>query len=131
MKNPFRKPTTIFRKSEGRREGIHWLPGPEVEQTILAHVQPLNARELTEVRVEKGGRLLKGFVKIYTENKLISSEPSEREGEGVQPDIIIHNGERYVIVGEGVYNGFGASPVTHNKYIAALEIQHAEDSENA
>ena len=128
MKNPLRRPHVVYRKTEGRREGIHWIPGPEERLDILANVQPLSPRDMVDLRVEKGGRLLKGFIKIYTDEVLMTANANEDGEDAVQPDTIVFNGERYTLMSEGVYN-MTNSVVSHNKYIAALEIQHAEDLE--
>jgi hypothetical protein len=118
VKHPGRKPTQGYRSVGGRYEGPLWVKGQETSFTFDANVQPLGPKELEEARVQTGGKAVKGFIKIYTTDLL-----------EINNDIIIHLGERYVVMGRGSYHSTN-SVASHNKYIAALEIEHAEDSGN-
>ena len=104
----FRKLKDILREAAGTYTNGVWAPGARSALTTLASVQPVAVGQ--DMHALPEGRHLSDFVKLYTNDKLNVTA----DGEGVQPDIIIHEGYGYELVSifanqSGVIN--------HYKYI--------------
>jgi hypothetical protein len=106
----FRKLKDILRESAGTYTNGVWAPGARSAVTTLASVQPVVMGQ--DMHALPEGRHLSDFVKLYTNDKLNVTA----DGEGVQPDIVIHEGYGYELVSifanqSGVIN--------HYKYVGS------------
>ena len=106
----FRKQKTILREAAGTYTNGVWAPGARSALTTLASVQPVVMGQ--DMHALPEGRHLSDFVKIYTNDKLNVTA----DGEGVQPDIIIHEGYGYELVSIFA-NQCGV--ISHYKYIGS------------
>lgn len=88
----FRKLKDILREAAGTYTNGVWAPGARSALTTLASVQPVVMGQ--DMHALPEGRHLSNFVKLYTNDKLNVTA----DGEGVQPDIIIHEGYGYELV---------------------------------
>ena len=104
----FRKLKDILREAAGTYTNGVWAPGARSALTTLASVQPVVMGQNMHALPE--GRHLSDFVKLYTNDKLNVTA----DGEGVQPDIIIHEGYGYELVSIFA-NQSGV--ISHYKYI--------------
>lgn len=104
----FRKLKDILRESAGTYTNGVWAPGARSALTTLASVQPVAMGQ--DMHALPEGRHLSDFVKLYTNDKLNVTA----DGEGVQPDIIIHEGYGYELVSIFA-NQSGV--ISHYKYI--------------
>ncbi len=104
----FRKLKDILREAAGTYTNGVWAPGARSALTTLASVQPVVMGQ--DMHALPEGRHLSDFVKLYTNDKLNVTA----DGEGVQPDIIIHEGYGYELVSIFV-NQSGV--ISHYKYI--------------
>lgn len=106
----FRKVKDVLREAAGTYTNGVWAPGARSAVTTLASVQPVVMGQ--DMHALPEGRHLSDFVKLYTNDKLNVTA----DGEGVQPDIIIHEGYGYELVSIFA-NQSGV--ISHYKYIGA------------
>ena len=106
----FRKLKDVLREAAGTYTNGMWAPGARSEATTLASVQPVVMGQ--DMHALPEGRHLSDFVKLYTSDKLNVTA----DGEGVQPDIIIHEGYGYELVSISA-NQSGV--ISHYKYIGS------------
>lgn len=106
----FRKLKDILREAAGTYTNGVWAPGARSALTTLASVQPVVMGQ--DMHALPEGRHLSDFVKLYTNDKLNVTA----DGEGVQPDIIIHEGYGYELVSISA-NQSGV--ISHYKYIGS------------
>lgn len=106
----FRKLKDILREAAGTYTNGVWAHGARSAVTTLASVQPVVMGQ--DMHALPEGRHLSDFVKLYTNDKLNVTA----DGEGVQPDIIIHEGYGYELVSIFA-NQSGL--ISHYKYIGA------------
>ena len=106
----FRKLKDVLREAAGTYTNGVWAPGALSAVTTLASVQPVVMGQ--DMHALPEGRHLSDFVKLYTNDKLNVTA----DGEGVQPDIIIHEGYGYELVSIFA-NQSGV--ISHYKYIGA------------
>ena len=104
----FRKLKDVLREADGTYTNGVWAPGARSAVTTLASVQPVVMGQ--DMHALPEGRHLSDFVKLYTNDKLNVTA----DGEGVQPDIIIHEGYGYELVSIFA-NQSGV--ISHYKYI--------------
>ena len=101
----FRKQKDILRESVGTYTKGKWAPGARSALTTLASAQPVVMGQ--DLHAMPEGRHLSDFIKIYTSDRLRVTA----DGEGVQPDILVHEGYGYELVSiftnqSGVINHF-------------------------
>lgn len=101
----FRKQKDILRESVGTYTNGKWAPGARSALTTLASAQPVVMGQ--DLHAMPEGRHLSDFIKIYTSDRLSVTA----DGEGVQPDILVHEGYGYELVSiftnqSGVINHF-------------------------
>lgn len=106
----FRKAKDILREGAGTYTNGVWAPGARSALTTLASVQPLGMGQDMQALPE--GRHLSDFIKLYTDDKLNVTA----DGEGVQPDIIIHGGYGYELV--SIFSN-QSGVISHYKYIGS------------
>lgn len=106
----FRKLKDVLREAAGTYANGVWAPGSRSAVTTLASVQPVVMGQ--DMHALPEGRHLSDFVKLYTNDKLNVTA----DGEGVQPDIIIHEGYGYELVSIFA-NQSGV--ISHYKYIGS------------
>ena len=106
----FRKLKDILREAAGTYSNGVWAPGARSAVTTLASVQPVVMGQ--DMHALPEGRHLSDFVKLYTNDKLNVTA----DGEGVQPDIVIHEGYGYELVSIFA-NQSGV--ISHYKYIGS------------
>ncbi len=106
----FRKLKDILREAAGTYTNGVWAPGARSALTTLASVQPVVMGQ--DMHALPEGRHLSDFVKLYANDKLNVTA----DGEGVQPDIIIHEGYGYELVSIFA-NQSGV--ISHYKYIGS------------
>lgn len=92
MMGGFRKPKTILRESAGTYTDGVWSPGARSAFDTSASAQPIIMGQDLQALPE--GRHLSDFVKFYDYARLQVTA----DGEGTQPDIIIHEGYGYELV---------------------------------
>ena len=106
----FRKLKDVLREAAGTYANGVWAPGARSAVTTLASVQPVVMGQ--DMHALPEGRHLSDFVKLYTNDKLNVTA----DGEGVQPDIVIHEGYGYELVSIFA-NQSGV--ISHYKYIGS------------
>lgn len=106
----FRKLKDVLREAAGTYTNGVWAAGARSAVTTLASVQPVVMGQ--DMHALPEGRHLSDFVKLYTNDKLNVTA----DGEGVQPDIIIHEGYGYELVSIFA-NQSGV--ISHYKYIGS------------
>lgn len=106
----FRKAKDVLREAAGTYTNGVWAPGARSALTTLASMQPVVMGQ--DMHALPEGRHLSDFVKLYTNDKLNVTA----DGEGVQPDIIIHEGYGYELVSIFA-NQSGV--ISHYKYIGS------------
>lgn len=106
----FRKLKDVLREAAGTYTNGVWAPGARSAVTTLASVQPVVMGQ--DMHALPEGRHLSDFVKLYTNDKLNVTA----DGEGVQPDIVIHEGYGYELVSIFA-NQSGV--ISHYKYIGS------------
>ena len=105
----FRAFKTYLTESPGAYMNGVWLSGTRSEGTIYASVQP--AMQGQDMQALPEGRRWSDFAKIYTDTRLNVVE----DGEGVQPDFVVHEGWGYELVSLFAHR---SGVINHYKYIA-------------
>jgi hypothetical protein len=87
-----------------------WVAGTKSTLSTSASLQPVIIGQDLQALPE--GRHLSDFIKIYTDDRLSVTA----DGEGVQPDIIVHEGYGYELVSIFANR---SNVINHYKYVAA------------
>jgi len=101
----FRRLKEVLREAPGTYTNGVWAPGARSVVTTFASVQPVAMGQ--DMHALPEGRHLSDFVKLYTNDRLNVTA----DGEGVQPDIVVHEGYGYELTSifanqSGVINHF-------------------------
>lgn len=104
----FRKPKAVLRESAGTYTNGNWAPGQRATLTTMASAQPVVMGQ--DLHALPEGRHLSDVAKFYTNDRLQVTA----DGEGVQPDIIVHEGYGYELISIFA-NQSGV--ISHYKYI--------------
>lgn len=104
----FRKPKAVLRESVGTYTNGNWAPGARSATTTMASAQPVVMGH--DLHALPEGRHLSDVVKFYTSDRLQVTA----DGEGVQPDIVVHEGYGYELISIFA-NQSGV--ISHYKYI--------------
>lgn len=104
----FRKTKPLLSELVGAYVSGNWVPGTRTAGEVLASAQPVIIGQ--DLNALPEGRHLSDFVKFYTDARLKVTA----DGEGVQPDIIVHEGYGYEIV--SIFTN-QSGVINHYKYI--------------
>lgn len=118
----FRRNVTIKRKTGGYVDNDGYFHDGQVEEmTVLASVQPLNARDTEQYThlYKEGGRLF-SLLKLYTGEILYA----EKQG-GQEADILVYGGRLWKVVGVEEWQ---SNVINHFKVICQ-EIGEVENEE--
>lgn len=88
----FRQAKVILREAAGSYANGLWVAGVRSNTTSDSSVQPVVMGRDMQALPE--GRHQSDFVKLYTNDRLLVAA----DGEGIQPDIIIHDGYGYELI---------------------------------
>jgi hypothetical protein len=88
----FRLPKDVLREASGVYTNGVWVPGARSALTTMTSAQPVVIGQDMQALPE--GRHLSDFAKFYSADRLQMTA----DGEGVQPDIIVHQGYGYEMV---------------------------------
>lgn len=116
----FRKQKDVLRESAGTYTSGLWAPGSRSTTTTMASVQPVVMGQDLQAMPE--GRHLSDAVKIYADDRLQVTA----DGEGIQPDIIVHEGYGYELVSISA-NQSGV--INHYKYIGVKVFKFTSAAE--
>lgn len=115
----FRTPRTVLREAVGAYVDGTYVPGVRSVVTTEASVQPTKPGDLHPM---PEGRHLSDFVKLYTDDRLQVTA----DGEGVQPDIIVHGGYGYELIDIDPNQN---DVISHYKYLAAKVFKYTTDAD--
>lgn len=119
----FRKIKTILREAAGSYVNGKWVAGTRSTLTSIASVQPITLSKLAaDMIVLPEGRHFSDFVKVYSDNKLQVAA----DGEGIQPDIIVHEDFGYELIG---IEPNRSDVINHYKYTAAKLFKFTSNSD--
>jgi len=104
----FRKSKTLLRESAGTYTNGVWAPGARNTTNTMASAQPVVMGQDLQALPE--GRHLSDFAKFYTNDRLQVTA----DGEGVQPDILVHEGYGYELT--SIFTN-QSGVISHYKYI--------------
>lgn len=104
----FRLPKDVLREANGVYTNGIWVPGARSVTTTMASSQPVVIGQDMQALPE--GRHLSDFAKFYSADKLKLTA----DGEGVQPDVIVHQGYCYELVS---IEANQSNVLNHYKYI--------------
>lgn len=116
----FRKPKAVLRESAGTYEGGHWIPGGRKALTTMASAQPVVMGQ--DLHALPEGRHLSDVAKFYTKDRLQVTA----DGEGVQPDIIVHEGYGYELT--SIFTN-QSGVISHYKYIGVKVFKFTSTSD--
>lgn len=106
----FRSPQTVLREAAGAYVAGVWTPGARSVVSTMASVQPVKMGQDLQALPE--GRHASDYKKLYTADRLQVAA----DGEGVQPDIIVHGGYGYELVD---IDEAQSGVISHYRYLAA------------
>ncbi len=106
----FRKQKDVLREAVGAYTNGNWSAGARTALTTMATAQAVVMGQ--DLHALPEGRHLSDFVKIYTSDRLKVTA----DGEGVQPDIVVHEGYGYELV--SIFTN-QSGVINHFKYIGA------------
>ena len=104
----FRKQKTILREAAGTYTNGKWAAGARSTLTTLASAQPVVMGQ--DMHALPEGRHLSDIAKFYTNDRLQVTA----DGEGVQPDIVVHEGYGYELT--SIFTN-QSGVISHYKYI--------------
>lgn len=116
----FRKAKTILSEGVGTYVSGNWAPGARTAGTVMASAQPVVMGQ--DLHALPEGRHLSDFAKFYSDTRLKVTA----DGEGVQPDIIVHEGYGYELVSIFA-NQSGV--ISHYKYIGVKVFKFTTTSD--
>ena len=114
----FRKTKTVLRESSGAYVNGLWAAGTRITISINASTQPMGK----EMYPLPEGRHISDLMRFYSDDRLQVTQ----DGEGVQPDIIVHNGYGYEL--KTIFEN-QSDVINHYKYIGikAFKFTTASD----
>lgn len=112
----FRKDLTVLRQSAGAYVDGVFVPGSSSTLTIQASVQPVKMGRDMQALPE--GRHMSDYKKIYCADRLNVTA----DGEGVQPDKIVHLGYVYEIID---LDEAQSDVINHYRYLAVKIAKHS------
>ena len=115
----FRKSITVLREAVGSYVNGVFVPGARSAGLVLASVQPVKMG--TDMQALPEGRHMSDFKKVYTSDRLQVSA----DGEGLQPDIIVHGGYAYEIVDMDENQ---SDVINHYRYLACKVFKYTDQS---
>ncbi len=104
----FRRLKDVLRESAGSYINGVWAPGARSVANTWVSGQPVVMGQDLQALPE--GRHLSDFAKFYTSDRLQVTE----DGEGVQPDIVVHDGYGYELI--SIFSN-QSGVINHYKYI--------------
>lgn len=104
----FRLPKDVLREVAGAYVNGLWVAGARSALTTMASAQPVVIGQ--DMKALPEGRHLSEYAKFYSADRLQVTA----DGEGVQPDIIVHAGYAYELVSIDVNQ---SNVINHYKYI--------------
>ena len=113
----------ILRTTTGQYDddGV-WQEGTQSSLSVIANVQPLNAREREQyTQVLPGGNRTVSMVKIYTNAILLM----DAQMTGQKADILLWLGKRYKIA---MQEEWQSNIISHFRYIGVEVVQNEFDS---
>ena len=113
----------ILRTSTGQYDddGV-WQEGTQSSLSVIANVQPLNAREFEQyTKILAGGNRTISLVKIYTNAILLT----DAQMTGQKADILLWLGKRYKIA---MKEEWQSNIISHFRYIGVEVVQNEFDS---
>lgn len=115
----FRKPTLVFRRTEGTYVNGRWIDGDyaTVGETILANVQPATIGDYDMMKADEAGRRIERMIRVYTDSQLNVAGTDDVNG-----DQVYYLGERYTVIGVSAWL---QGNLAHFRYLAAREITNA------
>lgn len=116
----FRRSKKVLREASGTYVNGVWSAGARSVVTTLASAQPVSLGRDMQSLPE--GRHLSDYIKLYSSNLLNVT----KDGEGSQPDIIVHEGYGYELI-DVDKNQSGVIP--HYKYIGVKVFKYTTDSD--
>lgn len=114
----FRKLKKVLKESTGAYVNGDWVAGERSVTEALMSVQPVVMGQ--DIQVLPEGRHLSDYVKLYASTELQIA----REGEGVQSDIVVHEGYGFEIM-SSYPNRSGV--INHYKYTATKVLKYTSD----
>lgn len=115
----FRKPITVLREAVGGYTNGVYVPGARTATTTLASVQPVKMG--TDMQALPDGRHMSDFKKLYSSDRLQVAA----DGEGLQPDIIVHGGYGYEIVD---LDENQSDVINHYRYLACKIFKYTNSA---
>lgn len=115
----FRKPITVLREAAGNYVNGVFVAGVRSTGLVNASVQPVKMG--TDMQVLPEGRHMADFKKVYTSDRLQVAA----DGEGLQPDIIVHGGYAYEIVDMDENQ---SDVISHYRYLACKVFKYTNDA---
>ena len=114
----FNKNVTVVRSSVGQYdEDGNWQEGQTQKLTILANVQPLNARELEQyTSILPGGNRTVLLVKIYTSEQL----KLDAQMTGQVADVVLWMGKKYKVA---MQEQWQSGIISHYRYVGVEVVQ--------
>lgn len=106
----FRKPYKILVRSDGEYVKGKWVNGGEIEQRLMASIQPLSGAEMDRLATSMQGRRVSSAVKIYTDQKLTVAGENAHNGA-----VVLFDGERYEVISRASYH---SGVLSHHRYVA-------------
>ena len=116
----FRKQKDVLREAVGAYTNGNWTPGARSTTNTMASAQPVVMGQDLQALPE--GRHLSDFAKFYTDDRLQVTA----DGEGVQPDILVHEGYGYELT--SIFTN-QSGVISHYKYIGAKVFKFTTTSD--
>lgn len=116
----FRASKKVLREAAGAYVNGVWSAGARSVLTTLASVQPVAIGRDMQSLPE--GRHQSDYAKMYSSDLLNIT----RDAEGLQPDIIVHNGYGYEIIDLDIYQ---SGVINHYKYLAYKIFKFTSDAD--
>lgn len=115
----FRKSIPVLHESAGVYTNGVFVPGTRTATTVMASVQPVKIG--TDMQALPEGRHMSDFKKLYSYSRLQVAA----DGEGLQPDIIVHGGYGYEIVD---LDENQSDVINHYRYLACKVFKYTNSA---
>lgn len=120
----FPKSYQVIRRGVGSYINGVWTPAPEEgSETLLANIHPASSADYERAQATLAGRRITAMKRCFTN---IGANLRVAGGDGYPGDIVIYQGQRWLVIGSADWNSLGDADTSHMRYILALEAERGD-----
>lgn len=120
----FPKAYQVIRRGVGSYINGVWTPAPEeAPGPLLANIHPASSADYERAQATLAGRRITAMKRCFTD---IGANLRVAGSDGYPGDIILYNGQRWLVIGSAEWNTLNDPDTSHFRYIITLEVEHGD-----